>query len=171
MTTLIDRYKAMADEGGNFHGLSILHHAPSIKKLAHSVGAGSMLDFGCGRGDAYSTPHKLHHQLGISRRHVRLYDPAFRKHDEFPIGKWDLVVCSDVLEHVAEADVDQFLGHLFEKARMAVWASVCCRPAKKCFPGTDTNLHVTVQPFEWWDAKFQRASEHFGIKGVLVETA
>lgn len=155
MTDLIDRYKQMAAGGSQFHGLTVLDHVKSIGRLARAVGATSMLDYGCGRGDAYRSPHKLHHQLGIKRANVRLYDPSFPAHSEFPLGDWDLVICSDVLEHVPEDEVDWLLGTLFRCARKAVWMSVCCRPAKKTFPGTDINLHVTVRPFDWWKEKVE----------------
>jgi 2-polyprenyl-3-methyl-5-hydroxy-6-metoxy-1,4-benzoquinol methylase len=150
----------------NFQGLSVLNHVVSIRKLAHEVGAKTMLDFGCGRGDAYRSPHKLHHQIGLSREDVTLYDPAFRPTAVLPTGTYDLVVCSDVLEHIPEHEVDEFVARLFSYAKKAVWASVCCRPAKKCFPD-GRNLHVTVQPYEWWSEKFDQQS---GADFVLVET-
>lgn len=168
MSDLIPLYKQMAAEGGNFHGLSVLKYAASIAKLARSVGAKTMLDFGCGRGDAYSSPHKLHHVLGIRRPNVTLYDPAFPKHDKKPTGTYDLVVCSDVLEHVLEEDVPAFLDGLFARANKAVWLSVCTRAAKKTFPNSDINLHVTIRPYLWWHEQISRAAG--GKAFILVET-
>lgn len=171
MSDLIPRYREMAATGEQFFGLSVLQHVASIKKLARSVGAKSMLDYGCGRGDAYRSPHKLHRQIGISRLAVRLYDPAFPQHDRPPQGRWDLVVSSDVLEHVPAGDVEAFLRTVFNHARKAVWISVCCRPAKKTFPGTGINLHVTLQPYLRWHEAVSRASvEAGGIPFILVET-
>lgn len=166
---LILAYREMASSGGNFHGLSILQHAKQIGKLAREVNAKTMLDFGCGRGDAYRTPHKIYHQWGFSRQNVTLYDPAFKRDSGLPLGGFDLVICSDVLEHIPEEEVDGFIARLFGHANRSVWASVCCRPAKKTFPD-GTNLHVTVKPFAWWDEKFQKQSEHEGIRYTLVET-
>lgn len=171
MPDLISRYRAMAATGEQFFGLSVLQHVASIQKLARSVGAKSMLDYGCGRGDAYRSPHKLHRHLGISRHNVKLYDPAFPQHDKPPKGRWDLVVSSDVLEHVPAEDVEPFLRKIFGHAGKAVWISVCCRPAKKCFPGTETNLHVTIRPYLWWHEAVSRASVGAGgVPFVLVET-
>ena len=171
MNELIPQYRAMAAGGEQFHGLSVLQHVTSIRKLAHSVKAKSMLDFGCGRGDAYRSPHKLHQQIGIPRRNVKLYDPAFPQHDVIPKGRWDLVVCSDVLEHVPSDDVPAFLDGLFTRANKAVWLSVCCRLAKKTFPGTDVNLHVTIQPYLRWHEAVSRASVAAGtVPFILVET-
>lgn len=179
MDSLIPTYQALAESmPGNFGGTSILNHVKSIKQLATAVGAQTMLDFGCGRGDAYRSPHKLHHEIGLPRSAVTLYDPAFRPSATLPTGTYDLVVCSDVLEHIPEAEVDAFIERLFGYARKGVWASVCCRKAKKFFPGTDTNMHVTVQPYEWWEEKFLLSSARCGknpppwgaVQVTLVET-
>lgn len=159
MDSLIGDYQALAKVAdGNFQGLSVMNHVKSIRQLVREVDAKTMLDFGCGRGDAYKSPHKLHHHLGLPRHAVTLYDPAFRPTSALPTGKYDLVVCSDVLEHVPEHEVDEFLTRLFAYAKKAVWASVCCRPAKKFFPD-GRNLHVTVQPYEWWEARFDAHGE------------
>jgi hypothetical protein len=80
------------------------------------------------------------------------------------------VICSDVLEHVPEAEVPMFVERLFKRARKHVWASVCCRPAKKTFPGTQVNLHVTLQPVSWWSAWFEDCSRMHGVPFTLVET-
>jgi hypothetical protein len=161
-------YRKMAEGGSQFLGLSVLQHRDSIRKLARQVDAKSMLDWGCGRGDAYRSPNKLHHQLGISRKDVFLYDPSFPQHDRKPTGKYDLVLCSDVLEHIVEADVDVFIDTLFSHAKKAVWASVCTRPAKKFFSDGVTNLHCTIKPHEWWQRRMEVACG--GLPFVLVET-
>ncbi len=169
MSDLLPLYREMAASGKNFRGLTVLNQVKSIKKLASAVGAKTMLDYGCGAGDAYGSGNKMHHQLGFSRRDVTLYDPSFPKHSNKPHGKFDLVVCSDVLEHIPGDQVDEFVKTLYSHAGKALWASACCRPAKKTFPGTDINLHCTVRPFQWWQDTFR---EHHveGVEFVLVES-
>lgn len=165
-------YREMAAGGDSFHGVSVVQHSRVIGKLINRVEAKTLLDFGCGRGDAYKQPHRLHRAWGLKWWDVTLYDPSFPEHDEKPAGrKFDGVICSDVLEHVPEDQVDAFIAELFSFATKFVWASVCCRPAKKCFPGTEINLHCTVRPAEWWDQKFHdEAAKHPGIVWHLTET-
>lgn len=153
-TDLRPLYRQMAEAGGNFQGLSILQHKAEIGVLIQKYKATSLLDFGCGRGDPYFTPYQIHREWGVSR--PTLYDPAFNSHDVPPFKGhyFDGVLCSDVLEHVPEDVVEDFIAELFSYSRQFVWASVCCRLAKKAFPD-GTNLHVTVQPLGWWKRRFK----------------
>lgn len=168
MDSLIPLYREMAAGGQQFRGLSILQHRKQIGDLVREHKAKTLLDFGCGAGDAWRQPHRLHRELGLRWFDVTLHDPSFQEHHEKPHGKFDGVLCSDVLEHVREADVDAFVANLFAHAKKFVWASVCCRPAKKTFPDGTTNLHVTIKPLQWWLDTFAEQCE--GTPFVLVET-
>jgi hypothetical protein len=169
---LIPLYKQMAETGVHFPGTAIITHTKEIGKLVQQYGARRLLDYGSGRGDAYRSPHRIHKQWGLHWFDVVLYDPAFERLDEHPRGKFDGVLCSDVLEHIPEDDVEDFIGRLFDHARKFVWASVCCRPAKKTFPDGVTNLHVTLHPLEWWQAKFAEVAKLMGseVPFHLTET-
>jgi hypothetical protein len=168
--SLIPAYQAMADTE-NFHGLSILQHADSIGKMVRMARAKTLLDFGCGRGDAYRSPHHVWKQWGLPFSGVTMYDPAFSRNNELPAAgkKFDVVVCSDVLEHIPEDEVDAFIERLAAYTRHALWASVCCRPAKKTFPD-GTNLHITVKPYSWWREKVEAAAARHNVAFTLVET-
>lgn len=155
---LIPYYRKLAAQGSSFFGLSILNHKDIIRELIVRTYSRTLLDYGCGRGDQYGEGFWVH-------RHWRLdvptlYDPAFPEHDTLPTGTFHGVLCSDVMEHVPLAQVDDLVARLFGYAERFVWASICCRPAKKCFPD-GRNMHVTLQPMDWWRAKFK---QHAGGK-------
>lgn len=167
MSDLRPLYREMARGGAFFFGLSIVQHAKQIGDLVATTGAKTLLDYGSGRGDAFQAPFNIHKGWGVER--PTLYDPAFATHDVLPPSgvKFDGVLCSDVLEHIPEDQVDAFVAELFDYSTGFVWASVCCRPAKKSFPD-GTNLHVTVKPIDWWRRRFDNAS--CGVDWVLAET-
>ena len=150
MTNLIPQYRAMAAGGASFRGLSLLNQAKDIGEMIREHGAKTLLDYGAGAGDAYRSPHKVWRRWGVKWSDVTLYDPAFVEHDTPPASgrKFDGVICSDVLEHVPEEDVDAVIATLFDHARLFVWASVCCRPAKKSFPD-GTNLVENLDAWNW----------------------
>jgi hypothetical protein len=170
--SLISQYREMAADGVHFPGFAILSHKDEIRHLVRKYKAVTLLDYGCGRGEQYKAPHRLHRHWGMQWWHVKLYDPAFPAHDERPYGKHDIVLCSDVLEHVPESELEQVIGDLFLFADKAIWASVCCRPAKKTFPGTDVNLHVTLKPMVWWEQRFTEMRSSMGLETpfILAET-
>lgn len=147
MGELIPLYKEMVETGNNFHGLSILPHTGIIRKMINKTDAKTLLDYGSGRGDQYEPPNTLHAVWGVPKPFI--YDPAFSTHDVLPVGTFDGVLCSDVLEHVPEQELDELIITLFNYAEKFVWASVCCRPAKKCFPD-GRNMHVTINSIRWW---------------------
>lgn len=168
MDDLIPLYKELAADGSNFYGLSVLQHRHSIRSAVVGMRCKTLLDYGCGRGDAYGKAYKMHRFFNMRREDVRLYDPAFPPPLAVPpTGKFDAVICSDVLEHVEEKDVPAFVARLFSHANKIVWASVCCRPAKKLFRD-GRNMHVTVKPFVWWQGQFKQAAGR--IPFILIET-
>lgn len=158
-------YREMAAGGKQFRGLSLLSNAKRIGDFIRELNAGTVLDYGSGAGDAYRDPHKVHHTWGLKWQNVTCYDPSFKQYAKKPDRRFDVVICSDVLEHIPEQDVDRFIADLFDHAKLGVWASVCTRPAKKFF-SDGTNLHCTIKPVEWWRSKFEAK----GLRWELVET-
>lgn len=156
MSDLLTQYREMAALGGNFRGFSLLQHAKEIGEVVRRHRARTLLDYGSGAGDAYRSPHFIHDVWGLRKTDIRCYDPSFPqlKLNKPIVGTFDGVICSDVLEHVPEADVEKVIQTLFNRADDFVWASVCCRPAKKFF-ADGTNMHVTIKPLVWWQGLFE----------------
>lgn len=150
---LIAEYRRLAATGKHLRGLSVLQHAAQIGELIRATGTLSVLDWGAGAGDAYRKPHRVHQRWGVPMP-VR-YDPAFPKFARSVAGeRFDGVICTDVLEHIPEVNLDAAIQTLFGHAQRFVFASVCCRPAEKTF-ADGTNLHVTLRPLQWWLDTFE----------------
>lgn len=157
MHSLIPAYREL-HAAGKFPGFSVERYVPQIAGLVRHTAAKSILDYGCGEGRQY-TDRRWHDAWGIM---PSLYDPAVLGFDVLPLGKFDGVICSDVLEHVPEDELDGVLAELRGYAKLWCFISVCCRPAKpnKNLPGGGQNAHVTIRRPEWWR---QRLSERWGL--------
>jgi hypothetical protein len=78
-----------------------------------------------------------------------LYDPAVTKYSELPDGEFDGVICTDVLEHIEEEDLDAVIKEIFSKANKFVYLGICNIPADSFLPD-GRNSHVTLKSFNWW---------------------
>lgn len=114
-------------------------------------GCSSVLDYGCGAG----TLARDLVGMGISGLRVAEYDPGIPGKDRLPDFA-DLVVCTDVLEHVEMDRLDTVLTHLKTLARKAVFAVISTRSANHILPD-GRNAHLIVQPADWWLARVEAA--------------
>lgn len=149
-----------------FPGMSIAPFLPDITELVAETGAKKILDYGCGEGVQY-TRERFHEAWGVDR--PALYDPGVARWADKPVDIFDGVICTDVLEHVPEDELDGVIDDLIRMSSMWVFASVCCRPAKRKFLD-GTNVHVTIRPLNWWAGKLARPFGMSGRRLVLRET-
>lgn len=122
-------------------------HAESVLAFASLIGAASVLDYGCGTG---KLAEALRGQIDI-----REYEPGIQAKSGMPEPA-DLVVCTDVLEHVEPALVDNVLRHIRELSQCGTYLSIALRPAKKILLDGG-NAHLTVQPVDWWMVRIAAA--------------
>jgi len=168
MGELVPLYRELAENGDNFRGLSLLQYAAPIQELIERKGAQTLLDYGSGRGEAYSSLYLIQDLWGV--QHPHLYDPALAEICIRPEHSFDAVLCSDVLEHIPENELEDAIAYMMDHSRLFIWASICCRPAKKCFADGITNLHVTLQPLSWWRDLFAHHKDLRDYDGEVVLT-
>jgi hypothetical protein len=142
-----------------FPGFSLDAQLSRIKALITRTGADTLLDYGCGKGQQY-LPRPIKDESGtiwpavidyLDIGELVCYDPCYEPHNVLPEGKFDGVICTDVLEHCPEQDMPWIIGELFGYADKFVFANVACYPAHKRLPNGE-NAHCTIQPASWWVA-------------------
>jgi len=122
-----------------------------VRELIAQYDASSVLDYGCGQG-------ALVRELSVDKScHVSLreYDPAVGGKTHLPVFA-DLVVCTDVLEHIELDRLDTVLRHLRMLARKAVFAVVSTVETAKTLPD-GRNAHILLQDATWWPSKMAEA--------------
>jgi hypothetical protein len=148
-----------------FSGLSLIPQAVRVKALIERTGAYTILDYGSGKGSQYdSRPVKASDGTQYNSiveywdvTAVHCYDPCYGPYSRLPEGRFDGVVCTDVLEHCPEEDLPWILDEIFGYAERFVYANVACYPASKRLPNGE-NAHCTIKPVEWWKRLLLQAS-------------
>jgi len=160
-----------------FDGRSLLPHIEKIRELAILVRASSALDYGCGKAALYAKQNfDTSNGIRISSlseywnlKEIYLYDPAVAQFSTRPSSKSDIVICTDVLEHIDEGDIPYVLDDIFALSNRMVFANVASYPAAKTLPNGE-NAHATIRPPEWWRSEIERAAAssavayHVGIR-------
>ena len=83
--------------------------------------------------------------------HINQYDPCIEKYAGTPEAA-DIVVCTDVLEHIEPDYLDNVLDDLQRLTRKVGFFTVATRPAVKTL-SDGRNAHLIQRPVEWWVPK------------------
>lgn len=154
---IASEYRKM-HEAKKFNGDSLGMHIPEIKKLIKLYDCKTILDYGCGKA-------KVHKKEKLGD--VTLYDPYYEPHSKPPQGTFDMVICTDVLEHVPFDEVSQTLENLMGHADKVLFLVISTKPAKKKFTNGE-NVHLTVRPESWWDAMLISSIDRKILTGNLT---
>lgn len=149
-----------------FSGRLDLDTADRIACLVDQTRARSLLDWGSGKGYQYLRD-RIHERWGGILPHC--YDIGVIQLHDKPEGTFDGVICTDVLEHIKPADVEEVLVELMRYARRFVYMGICCRLAGKHFLD-GTNVHLTVRPPAWWRDQVAAAWTRVGRSDLYVWT-
>jgi 2-polyprenyl-3-methyl-5-hydroxy-6-metoxy-1,4-benzoquinol methylase len=147
MTLITESYRALNRElhdRGIGYGASGHRWATAVNGVMRAGGYTSLLDYGCGMG----TLCKALPSLWLDAYQLNEYDPAIPGKDAAPESA-DLVVCSDVLEHIERDCLDDVLDHLRDLTRKAAFLIIATVPAKKIL-SDGRNAHLLVEHPHWW---------------------
>ena len=159
---LIDSYKVLHQEEGKFKGISLVPLVPTLMSLVKENDCKTLLDYGCGKAIPYDKDRckevDLRHPIQklCNLKSFDLYDPAYEKYATLPDKKYDIVVCTDVLEHIAEQDIDYVLTEILSHSKKIVFLNISCQPALKHFKEgkfKGKNVHISVFDPSWWGHK------------------
>ena len=129
-------------------------HASTVLKIVEKGGIKSVLDYGCGKG-------YLAKQIPFP---IWEYDPCIPGKDESPRPA-DLVVCTDVLEHIEPDCLGAVLSDLKRVTKTVGYFTIHTGPAVKTLPD-GRNTHLIQQPKAWWAKTLKK----FFTVGQIMES-
>jgi hypothetical protein len=120
----------------------------AVLNILDLEGLETVLDYGCGKGDL---------KRSLPNRKVFEYDPAIE--GKTVATPADLVVCTDVLEHIEPELIDNVLDHILSVTNKKLLFSISTIPAKK-FLADGRNAHLSLQDSHWW---LEKLSKNFRV--------
>lgn len=120
-------------KGKAFTGKFLRPHAAFIGEIIKRHNCRTVLDFGCGKGQQYewvipSTGQTIEQLWGVT---VTKYDPAYPPFAREPEGKFDLVICTQVLGAIPVTDRPAVVDRLYSLATKAIYISERLGEARK----------------------------------------
>lgn len=136
-------------ESRDDYGRSSAKWCAYVSRLANSERHDSILDYGCGKGEL---------KARLPDFPIAEYDPAVPGKDHAP-DPADLVVCTDVLEHIEPVHLNAVLRDLARCTRRRLFFAISTVASMKTL-ADGRNAHLLVKPAAWWTEKL---AQHFQI--------
>jgi uncharacterized Rossmann fold enzyme len=119
-------------------------HAEQVLKMAKALNTTSILDYGCGKGYlAKAIPFPIWE-----------YDPAVPGKEESPRPA-DLVICTDVLEHIEPEKLLYVLDDLRRCVKVCGYFTIFTKAARKTLPD-GRNTHLIQRGEDWWRKRLEK---------------
>jgi SAM-dependent methyltransferase len=157
-----ERYNA-AWATGDYKPLVGLYYVRLLYKSGFFNDCKTLLDVGCGTGAAV----KYHREIGgIESYGIDFAEPAKDTWKElgiedycsvasaedipYPSNKFDMVTCTDMLEHVPEENVSKVFNEMWRVGDKDFLFIVALKPALSKMPHDGSEPHICLKDPQWW---------------------
>lgn len=133
--------------GGKYAGDSVVNILKGFREIE------TILDYGCGSASLKNFVIKK----GVKKK-WSLYDPGVAKYTDEPKGKFDLVITTDVLEHVEEPMLNNTIRHLQSLTGKYLLSEIACYLSGCKFkdgPYVGQDLHINLKAPDAWRLRLQ----------------
>lgn len=138
------KYKEYGTTGISYAG----HISVLVGQIIKKFGDITVLDYGCGK----RTLEKA--MPPIKGMTFKNYDPCMEGLDE-PPEPADIVISTDVLEHVELECLENVLDDLQRLTKKAAFIAISTRKATKAY-SSGQNSHTIVEHHDWWTPKLKK---------------
>jgi len=151
-----------------FNSFELRPYRNDIKKLIYDYNILSVLDYGSGGADWFSSGFDPETNQSafefFNLETLCRYEPA-RGIDERQLV--DCVISFDVLEHIFIFDVASVLRDMLKNCRKLLILNVACYPANATLPNGE-NAHITIRSPEYWKGMIDCIAPEFPEVEILL---
>ncbi len=144
-----DRYKKLLESVNGKENFGKRKNLPKfLEELINQHNPDSILDFGCGVGSLINTL-----RIKYPQKNIQGYDPGnINFINSFDNQIFDLVISTDVLEHIEPEFLDETLEFLKNKSKR-FYHLIALEPSRVVLPD-GRNAHLIIETADWWKEKF-----------------
>ena len=146
MPLISDEYKELnrkLHEDNKNYGTKGMKYLDNVMEIIKEYDTKDLLDYGCGKSTlGNNLPFPIHH-----------YDPAIEKYKQRP-SPADIVVCTDVLEHIEPEYLDEVLDDLKTLVKKVGFFAIHLQAAYKTL-SDGRNAHLSLFSREEWESKIK----------------
>lgn len=144
---LIEQYRILHESQSYGTGSERLFH--SIQSVIEGFPSlGSILDYGCGRSRVADWLARVNGAQAFR------FDPAIPQYDKRPTHKMDLVIVTNVLEHISEDMIDATLADI-RALSVNAYFHIATASDNVVLPNGEPS-RCTIRPPEWWQEKLKK---------------
>lgn len=125
------------------YGATTIRMLEEISLAIDYIKPKTVLDFGCGKGTALAPLKERYPDIMFYG-----YDPAIPGIDTLPVQRADLIINTDVLEHIPEDMIDEVLQQMAGISKNVLFG-LDHTEAVNVLPNGQ-NAHCTIKPLSWY---------------------
>jgi len=141
----VEQYKLLNDKNKLYYesNLSIFNMVNEISLFIDYLKPKNILDYGCGNGVLLKLLRHKYPEINIDG-----YDPAIKEFSVIPQNHYDMIINTDVLEHIPKSDIGDVVNHIKSLSNNVFF---CLHHGKAwtILPNGE-NAHTTIEPKEWY---------------------
>ena len=141
----VEQYKLLNDKNKLYYesNLSIFNMVNEISLFINYLKPKNILDYGCGNGVLLKLLKHKYTKINIDG-----YDPAIKEFSVIPKNHYDMIINTDVLEHIPKSDIGYVVNHIKSLSNNVFF---CLHHGKAwtILPNGE-NAHITIEPKEWY---------------------
>lgn len=131
------------------YGSTSLKFIDEVSLMIDCLQPKSILDYGCGKGTLIDDIQKRYPSIRCYK-----YDPSITEYDTIPVAQADMVLNTDVLEHIPVDNIDDVLRNI-SSITQNVYFNLHHGRASTVLPNGE-NAHCTVRSPNWYRKKLMQ---------------